>query len=293
MGRRRMVVAFLSPAFILYSLFFVYPALRAVMVSLFEWDGFRADMQYIGLQNFQNIAGDPVFWDAVQRSFFISIVGGIAVFGTVFLFAGALLRPIRFKRLFRSIIFFPIVLPGIAIGVLWAFFYNYQWGPLSNALVGLGLGALNRPFLAPDTFIAAMTVAVLWTFAGYYLVLILAAVDRIPIETLEAARLDGAGEWHIFRRVVIPMVADVLLVAVTLWIIGSLRIFDIIAATALPVPPTGSYTLSIYIWTQTVGGDPPSFRLGYGAALGVVLLLIILVGVTVARIVGRRDAIEY
>jgi ABC-type sugar transport system permease subunit len=288
-----MLAAFLLPAFVLYSFFFVYPAIRAVVVSLYEWDGFRADMQYIGLLNFQHIASDPVFWDAIQRTLFISIVGGAAVFGTVFLFAGALLRPIRFKRLFRAIIFFPIVLPGIAIGVLWAFFYNYQWGPLSNALVGLGLGGLNRPFLATDSFIPAMTVAVLWTFAGYYLVLVLAGVDRIPIETLEAARLDGAGEWAVFRRIVIPMVADVLLVAVTLWIIGSLRIFDIIAATALPNPPTGSYTLSIYIWSQTVGGDPPSFRLGYGAALGVVLLLLVLVGVTVARIVGRRDAIEY
>jgi ABC-type sugar transport system permease subunit len=215
------------------------------------------------------------------------------LFGSVLFFAGALLRPLRGKRLLRAVLFFPVVLPGIAIGVMWQFFYNYDWGPLSGALRATGIEALDRPLLAPDTIIAALTVAIIWTYAGYYLVLLLAAIDRIPRDLLEAARIDGAGEWLIYRRIVLPLVNDVLLVAMVLWIIGSLRIFDVIAAITLPAPPIGTYTISIYIWAVSVGGSTPIFRLGYGTALGVVLLGMVLLGVGVARLLGRRETVQY
>ena len=288
-----MVAMFLLPALLLYTTFFVFPALRAIYVSLFDWTGFGSAMRFVGLDNYHEIARDPVFREALGRTLFISIAGGLFMFGTVLFFAGALLRPLRGKRFLRAVLFFPVVLPGIAIGVMWQFFYNYDWGPLSGALRATGIDALDRPLLAPNTIIAALTVAIVWTYAGYYLVLMLAAIDRIPRDLLEAARIDGAGEWRIYRSVVMPLVNDVLLVALVLWVIGSLRIFDVIAAITLPAPPIGTYTLSIYIWAVSVGGSTPIFRLGYGTALGVVLLGMVLLGVLAARLIGRRESVQY
>jgi ABC-type sugar transport system permease subunit len=288
-----MIVGFLLPALIVYSLFFVYPAVRAVFISLFDWTGFGPTMRFVGLENYREIATDGVFWQALGRTLFISVIGGIVLFSVALFFGGVLLRPLRGKRFFRAVLFFPVVLPGIAIGVMWQFFYNYDWGPLSSIIRGVGLSGLDKPFLAPDTLLAALTVTIVWTYAGFYLVLMLAAIDRVPRDLLEAGRIDGAGEWTIYLRVVLPLVRDVLLVALVLWVIGSLKIFDVIAAVTLPTPPVGTYTLSIYIWAESIAGRPPIFRLGYGTALGVVLLILVVSGVAISRFLGSRETVEY
>jgi raffinose/stachyose/melibiose transport system permease protein len=288
-----LAAAFLLPAIALYSLFFAFPVVRALVVSLFDWNGFSAGMEFVGLANFANIAQDSLFWEAIGRTLIISVGGGVLLFGLVLFLGGVLLRPLRFKRIFRAILFFPVVLPGIAVGIIWAFVYNYDWGPVSGVAGALGLEFLQGPWLSPDRIIPALTVAVVWTYAGYYLLLVLAGIDRVPRDLLEAARIDGAGEWTTYRRVVLPMVRDVMDIALILWIVGSLRIFDVIAAITLPMPSTSTYTLSIYVWSQTVGGDPPVFRLGYGTALGVVLLALAIIGAGLSRFRGSRQRIEY
>jgi len=292
-GNGLLVVSFLLPAIALYSLFFAFPVIRALVVSLFDWNGFSGDMKFVGLANFINITQDSLFWEAIGRTLIISVGGGVLLFGLVLFLGGVLLRPLRFKRVFRAILFFPVVLPGIAVGIIWAFVYNYDWGPVSGVAGALGLEDLQGPWLAPDRIIPALTVAVVWTYAGYYLLLVLAGIDRVPRDLLEAARLDGASEWTTYRRVVLPMVGDVMDIALILWIVGSLRIFDVIAAITLPMPSTSTYTLSIYVWSQTVGGDPPVFRLGYGTALGVILLALAILGAGLSRLRGSRQRIEF
>lgn len=293
LGNRILIVTFLLPAIALYSVFFMFPVVRALVVSLFVWNGWTADMTFVGLENFANMTQDSLFWEAIGRTLIISVGGGLLLFGLVLFLGGVLLRPLRFKRAFRAVLFFPVVLPGIAVGIIWAFVYNYDWGPVSGAAGAVGLEALRGPWLAPDRIIPALTVAVVWTYAGYYLLLVLAGIDRVPRDLLEAARLDGAGEWTTYRRVVLPVVGDVLDIALILWIVGSLRIFDVIAAITLPMPSPTTYTLSIYVWAQTVGGDPPAFRLGYGTALGVVLLALAMTGAAVSRLRGPRQRIEF
>jgi raffinose/stachyose/melibiose transport system permease protein len=96
-----------------------------------------------------------------------------------------------------------------------------------------------------------------------------------------------------FFTVTLPMIWDVFVVALVLWVIGSLKIFDLIAATTFPAPPTSTYTLTIYIWSQAVGTYTPVYRLGYATALGVVLLVMVVISVGITRLVTRKEAIEY
>jgi ABC-type sugar transport system permease subunit len=287
------VIPFVLPALILYSLFFVFPAARAFWVSMHDWTGFGSNMVYIGLGNYKEMLKDSIFWDSLKRTLIISLGGGIGIFLLAFFFAAVLQRPLRGKKFFRSLIFFPMVVPGIGLGLIWQFLYNNQWGPITGLLELLGLEALDRAWLAPDYIIQALTVAIIWTFVGYYMVLLMAGIDKIPITYYEAAIIDGASEWKMFFAITIPMIWDVLVVALVLWMIGSLKIFDIIVATTFPAPPTSTFTLTIYIWAQAVGTYTPVFRLGYATALGVILLFLVIIAVGIIRVLTRREAVEY
>ncbi|TFC77267.1 sugar ABC transporter permease [Cryobacterium sp. TMS1-20-1] len=292
-GRRKVVLPFLLPALLVYSVVFVYPAVQALWISLHEWNGFQQDMVYIGLGNFTRMVGDATFWSALQNTLLITVVGGASIFVLVFFFSASLQRKIPGKKFFRAVIFFPVILPGVGVGLIWQFIFNNSWGPLSEGLKAIGLGFLDRAWLAPENIVSSLTVAIVWTFVGYYLIIVLAGIAKIPITYFEAARIDGASEWRIFRSVTIPMVWDVLIVAVTLWVISALKIFDLIIATTYPSPPRGSFTLTVFVWERAVGMYTPVFQLGYATALGVVLLILVVVSVAVIRTVSRRDALEY
>lgn len=292
-GRRKIVIPFLLPALLVYTLIFIYPAIDALRVSLHEWNGFSEQMTYIGLGNYRRMIADPTFWISLGNTAIIAVGGGAGIFALAFFFSAVLQRDIKGKKFFRALLFFPVVLPGVGVGLIWQFVYNNQWGPLSSALRALGLDSLDRTWLGPDRIIWSLTVAVIWTYVGFYLVILLAGISKIPKTYFEAARLDGASDWRIFRSITIPMVWDVMVVAMVLWLISALKIFDLIVATTFPSPPRSSYTLTIYVWERAVGAYTPVYELGYGTALGVALLVLVLLSVAILRAITRRDAIEY
>lgn len=292
-SRRKIAVPFILPALVVYSLFFVYPAVRALWVSLFDWTGFGSHMTYIGLGNYQEMLHDSIFWDSMKRTLVITVVGGIGIFALALFFSALLHRDIRGKKFFRALLFFPMVIPGVGIGLIWQFIFNNSWGPLSGFLSLVNLSRFDQVWLGPDRIVESLTAAIIWTFVGYYVVILVAGIDKIPPTYFEAAILDGASEWRMFFTIVLPMIWDVLVVAIILWVVGSLKIFDIIAATTFPDPPTYSYTMTIYIWSEAVGTYTPTYRLGYATALGVALLIMVVISVAVIRLVTRREAIEY
>lgn len=292
-GKRSLVIPFILPAFAIYTLLFVYPSIQALWVSLHDWSGFGKNMVYIGLDNYVEMSKDPIFWGALGRTIVIAVVGGIGIFALSLFFASVFQLNLRGKRFFRALIFFPVVVPGIGIGLIWQFVYNNDWGPLSNLLQGVGLGALDQVWLGPDLIIESLTVAIIWTYVGYYMVILSAGVDKIPVTYYEAARIDGASHWQQFFRVTLPMIRDVVVVALILWTIGALKIFDIIVATTFPAPQPSTYTLTVYIWAEAIGGYTPAFRLGYGTAMGVILLVLVLVAYGIIRFASRHEPIEY
>jgi ABC-type sugar transport system permease subunit len=292
-GRQRLVIPFIVPALAVYSVFFVFPAGRAFWVSLHKWSGFGATMVYVGLGNYREMLSDGLFWQAFRRTLQISLGGGIGIFGFALFFSAILQRKIRGRKFFRALVFFPIVVPGIGLGLIWQFIYNNSWGPLSAVLELIGLSGLDRTWLGPTNIITSLTVAVVWTFTGYYLVLLMAGIDKIPQTFFEAAVMDGSSHWAMFFKITLPMIWDVMRVALLLWAIGSLKIFDLIAATLFPAPTTSAYTITIYIWAQAIGIYTPVFRLGYATALGVVLLVMVVVAVSILRLVTRSEQIEY
>src|SRR5262245_3500783 len=191
-GQRRIIVPFILPAFLVYTLLFVLRSIQALWVSLHNWSGFGKNMVYIGLGNYQEMLKDPIFWGALGRTLLITVAGGIGVFVLAMFFSAMLQENIRGKRFFRAVIFFPVVVPGIGVGLIWQFIYNNDWGPLSNLLKLLGLSALDTVWLGPNNVIASLTAAIVWTYVGYYTIILSAGLDKIPVTYFEAAKIDGA-----------------------------------------------------------------------------------------------------
>lgn len=293
---KKMIVIFLLPVFLLYSGLFIYPAIKAFYVSLFKWSGFSKDMQFIGLNNFIELFRDQHFWSVVMKNTAIIIfVGGILVFGISFLLCGVLSTNIKGKKFYRDLLFFPTVINPVAIAILWSFIYNKQWGILNGLLRFIGLGQFERAWLAPDTLIWAILAALVWMYTGFYCVILLAALDRVPQGMIEAAQLEGAGGLKIFFKIKIPMIWDVLITAIILWCINAVKEFSLLYAWGggVDIPPPGSQNLATYMYMTAFGRRVTIYRMGYSTAMGVVMFLLIILFVGIISRITKKDVIEY
>jgi ABC-type sugar transport system permease subunit len=295
-GRRRIVIPFLLPACLVYGVFFLYPAFQAFSTSLYDWRGFTSNATYVGLSNYAAIPNDPVYAVSLWNNIAILVVGGVGVFAFAFGIL-ILMRPgTRLWTRFRTIVFIPSVVPLVALGVFWGFIYNPRFGLLNAVLRAIGLVDLgSTPWMGPDLIKISVIVALVWAYAGFYTILLMTGADRIPRELLENADLEGASRLQVFRHITLPMTWNVLIIAVVLWIVDAMNQFDFIFTIggSYQEPPSAIWTLPIYVFEEAFGQRMPVFRLGYGTAMAVTLVLIIAVGIAGARLLLRRERLEY
>lgn len=291
---RRMAALFLAPALIMYACLFVYPAARAFYISLFDWNGFTSSMKFIGLNNFRELFGDSTFWSvAVKNSLMITFVGGSLIFAVAFLLCGVLSTDIKGKKFFRALIFFPSVINPIAVAILWTFIYNNKWGLLNNFLGLFGLKGIV--WMKPETLLWAILVAMVWMNSGFYCVILLAALDRVPQNHIEAARLAGASEATIFFKIKLPMIWDVLVTSLTLWGINSIKEFALLYAWGggVDIPPAGATNIAVKMYITAFGKRITIYRMGYSTAMGVIMFLSVALVVGLVALIMKRDRIEY
>jgi ABC-type sugar transport system permease subunit len=292
--RRHIIIPFLLPAGLLYLVFFIYPAVQALIVSLYDWSGFTPTWTYVGLDNFRELLRDQVFWGTLGFTLMILVVGGILVFGIAFLFTGVLSSGIRGKKFFRAVLFFPNVVATVALATLWAFIYNYNFGLLNGFFKMIGLKELGSiTWTGPGLITWAVLVAMVWIYVGFYLVLLLAGVDKISPELFDAAKAEGANQLQVFFRITVPLLWDVLTVAIVLWGIGAIKQFEFMYAFAGIRPPRDIWTTAVYMYILAFGKRDAVFRMGYGTAVAITLLILVIIFVLIARRLMRREAIEY
>jgi ABC-type sugar transport system permease subunit len=293
--RKRIIVTFLLPAIILYAAFFLYPALRAFYYSFFDWSGFANDAEYIGLENYRDLMNDDLFIDSLKNTLAILFAGGVIVFGLAFALTILLNSGIKGKKLLRAIIFLPNVVAVIALTTMWSVaIYHPRFGILTSGFEYLGLDALaDHLWLSSDNIFLSMLIAIIWINVGFFVVLLMAGIDKIPFEYYEAAKLDGANHLQMFHQITVPLLWDVLTIGIVLWSINALKIFEFpFAFTALePAPKT--YTVGVYLYVMGFGHRTPIYRLGYATAMGVVLLFTVVLVVVVLRRLMRREVVQY
>lgn len=291
---RRLIVLFLLPAGLLYLVFFLFPAIWAFYFSLFDWSGFSASKEFIGLGNYAELIKDEIFWRSFGNTMRILFIGGVINFSLAFLLTILITSGIRGKKFFRAMIFLPNVVATIALTTLWGFIYNPKFGLLNGFLTLMGFTELGKTlWTASDKIFYAMLVALIWIEVGFFLVLFMAGVDKIPFEYYEAAKLEGASQLQMFTKLTVPLMWDVITVGIVLWSIFALKVFEFPYAFTGIEPPTQIYTVGIYLYVMGFGKRHPIYRLGYATAIGVLLLLAVIVVILALRRLLRREVYEY
>jgi multiple sugar transport system permease protein len=281
LSRRDVVVACLMLAVpVLIDLIFVwFPAVASVALSFTNWNGIGgvSSAHVVGAQNYhQMVSIYPPFWPAVRHNVIWLLVFLVIATPLGILFAVIIDRGIRGSRIYQSILFLPVMLSLALVGIIWQFMYSTDNGLINtvlgrtqsgNAIDWLGNSHLN---------LWAVLVEACWRQAGYVMVLYLAGLKAVDPSLKEAALLDGATDWQAFRRVVFPVMRPINIVVLVITVIESLRAFDLVYITNRGV--NGLELLSVLI-TQNILGEET--RIGFGSALGVVLLVISLVPITI------------
>ncbi len=279
---------FVAPAAVLFGFAVLLPMVLTVGYSFTDWNGF-GPMTFVGLDNYTRAAGDAVF-----RGSFVHVLIYIAATLVLEVTVGLLLAGIvsawRGGLWFRVAIFTPVMLPMVVVAILWAFVYNPDFGLVNAGLAAVGLEELQRVWLG-DTSTALLAVSVVsgWVFAGFYMMIFYAAFRQVPTEVLEAARMDGAGEWALFRRIKVPMIRNAVWVAVLLCVTGGFQGFDLFFVLTNGGPYGATEIPTTYL-VKTVfrNGD-----VGYGSAMAVVLTVIVLgVGFAYTRLNRRGGAVR-
>ncbi|WP_339365582.1 carbohydrate ABC transporter permease, partial [Vallitalea maricola] len=246
--------------------------------------------------NFIELFKDQHFWSVVMKNTTIIIFGGgILIFGISFLLCGVLTTNIKGKKFYRALLFFPSIINPVAIAILWSFIYNKQYGILNGILRVIGLGQFEKAWLAPGSLIWAILATLVWMYTGFYCVILLAALDRIPTGLIEAAQLEGASEFKIFFSIKIPMIWDVLITAIILWCINAVKEFTLLYAWGggVDVPPPGAQNLATYMYITAFGRRVTIYRMGYSTAMGVIMFLLIVLFVVIISLMSKKDTIEY
>lgn len=269
---RYLSILLISPS-IIAVLIFVYGFIAwSVRVSLSKWKGLNPDYTWNGLKNYIDLFSDPRFAVDIRNTllFTVVFVAGSLILG--FLLAVMLDQGLRGEGFFRSLFLFPMAISYIVTGVVWRWLMNPAMGSRMSGLnllfTDIGLDSwVNAWHTTPKWGMAAIALAAIWQMSGYTMALYLAGLRAIPQELKEAARIDGASEFQIYRRIMLPLLAPVTLSALIILGHMSLKVFDLIIAIAgkqlaLDVP-------AIYMWQATFDG----LFYARGAAIGILLLI--------------------
>lgn len=292
--RRRLIIIFLAPALILYLGFVVLPAIRAFYYSLFQTSGFKDQAHWVGFGNYVALAGDPIFWLTVGNMLLILFVGGIAVFGFAFLFTILINSGLWGKKLFRALIFMPNIIAVVGLSTFWSFVFMPRYGLLTNFLNSIGLTGLAAiPWTAPEHLFWSMLVGLVWISAGFFTILILAGADKIPTDMYDAARIEGATNRQMFRFITLPMIWDVIMITLILWVIEAIRMMEYPYAFGGPNIDQNLYTPAIYLFIMGFGQRQPVYELGYATAIGVAMFIFTALAVLVIGALTRRERVEF
>ncbi|MCC2593693.1 sugar ABC transporter permease [Tessaracoccus sp. OS52] len=269
----------------------IIPSAQTIWISLHQWSG-AGPMDFVGLGNYRRIFGDPIFLTSFKNTLAILFVVGGVTFAISFVLM-LVLRDLPGRRFIRAVIFFPNIVPGVVLSIVWGFLFQHE-GLVNTFLRGMGVDAPPE-WLNENNLFMVIMMGLIWINTGFFATILLAAVDRIPPYLFEDASLAGANAWQRMRHIIFPLTWDVIGVAAILWTISSIKIFEFIyafAGGAGYLPPTKVWNTAVYTYAEAFSaqGTP---RYGTSAATAIVMLL--LVGAMVALVgrIFRHDSIEY
>ncbi|TGD44621.1 sugar ABC transporter permease [Pseudotabrizicola sediminis] len=263
---------FLAPGLFMFMLYVIIPIFQSVFVSFQDWDGL-GEARWIGVDNYVELMDDDAFYTSLKNNviwlalYMLAVPAGLLI-------AIFLNQTIAGMRLYKSLFFFPFVISQVVVGLMFSWFYAPNFGLFYNLLEWLtGTGTA---VLADDRFVTyGIIVAGLWPQIAYVMILYLTGLNNVAPDQVEAARLDGAKGWRMLWYVILPQLRPATFIAVVVTVIGALRSFDLVSIMTNGGPYGTSRVLSFYMYEQAL--SEYGYRMGYGAAIAVVLFAIMMI----------------
>lgn len=291
-----LIACFILPCLLTLVIMYLYPVGRTLVMSFFQIESVTAglsDWTFNGFGNYARIFNSPTYLVSLWNMFRIWLVGGVITLSFSLLFAVILTSGIRFKKFFRAAIYLPNVISAVALATMWIqYVYNNDFGLLNKLLAMIGLDGVK--WLGTDMKFWAMLVAFIFGAVGYYMLIFISGIERIPKDLYEAATIDGANRVQQFGRITMPLLKGILKTNITFWSVNTTTFFlwskmfspvDSEATTIVPV---------VYLYDTVFGGKANVTRdAGAGAAVGVFLALIIIVVYFIINRLLRDDDLEF
>jgi len=272
-------LAFTAPALVILAAFLLYPIGYSLWLSLHEWDGYTPQWgPFVGLENYRTLAGDEVFWRATINSIVFVVVRTPLEVGLGFLLAILLNRRLAARSLLRTLFFVPVVMSLIVVTIIFQRVYEPNTGLLNTFLHGIGLGVWAHPWLGdPATALPAVIAVSVWKNVGFSLVILLAGLQSLPRDVVDAARVDGANAWQLTLRVTTPLMRPILALTALLSIIGGLKVFDLIFIMTRGGPTYSTEVLATMLYREAFEQN----HMGVASAIAVILVTLVL---SIARV---------
>ncbi|MDW6058617.1 sugar ABC transporter permease [Streptomyces sp. FXJ1.4098] len=264
--------AYAAPALLVYLAFLVYPTFNSIGLSFTDWNGIRPSYNWVGLDNYKKLANDPVIGTAVRNNLLWTVVTIVVPMLLGLVLALALnSRMLRGRAFLRTVFYAPAVIPLVSVATIWGWLYNPSEGAVNAGLDTIGLHSLTHAWLGDDsTALWATMIPAIWVRAGFPMLLYLAALQGIPKELYESAKVDGAGTWQRFRFITLPGLRPTNYIVLALSLIESFKVFDIIYALTYGGPGRSTQVLGTWMYFNVF----QYYQAGYGAAIAVVITLV-------------------
>lgn len=263
---------FLAPGVAMFLIYVIWPIFQSINISFYAWDGL-GEKTWVGVENYIELMDDEAFYTSLWNNVLWLVLYMLAVPAGLFV-ALFLNQTVTGIRIYKSFFFFPFVISQVVVGLVFAWFYDPNYG-LLNVFLGL-FGIEPIAVLADERYVTYGIIAAgLWPQTAYCMILYLTGLNAIDPEQIEAGRLDNAKGWKMLWYVVLPQLRPATFIAVVVTVIGALRSFDMISIMTDGGPWGSSRVLAFYMYEQSF--SEYGFRMGYGAAIAVVLFLIMMV----------------
>jgi len=291
--RTAFILVFLLPTFVFYCVFTVYPLLRGLYVSFFDWSGSAETMTFIGFDNYKEMLNDPIVTTAVLNDYFLVIgkVIGIVLLATLFAVAVTRLK-VKASSFFRVAFFIPNILSVAVIAVLWRAVYHPELGFLNNVI------NLFRPDSDPirkvwlgdvDSAMWSLLWPSIWAGIGFYMILLIAAILSIPSDLYEQSEIDGVNKWQQFTKVTLPLIWEQVKVSILHITITTLNgSFVIVWIMTEGGPDNQTQVMGSYLYQMGFR----QFHMGYAAGMGVLILVSYLITTAILSRLLRREVYE-
>ncbi len=294
---KSMIAAFILPAVLTFMVMFLYPVTRTVVMSFFKVESVTTDTslwQFTGFENYAKLSRSVTFLQSMQNILVIWLVGGLIVLTISLLFAIILSSGVKGKPFFRAVIYLPNIVSAVALATMWKqyVFVNNNYGLAKGAWKALGLGSIN--WMSTDLLFWAMLIAFCFGAIGYYMLIFLSGIERIPEDLFEAATIDGAGKPKQFLHITLPLLGGTVKTNLTFWSINTLTFFVWSKMFSPLGTDMSTVTPMVYMYDITFGTQGNTDRsAGGGAVIGVVLAVFILLIFLGINALIKDDGVEY